>query len=62
MVIAKGASGVPVVQAARDREVWFMIEAIFTIVGTIVGFALSELATIIREGRSEKRQSKSNAI
>ena len=36
-----------------------MIEAIFTIVGTIVGFALSELATIIREGRSEKRQSKS---
>lgn len=36
-----------------------MIEAIFTIVGTIIGFALSEIATAIREGRSEKKQAKS---
>jgi len=36
-----------------------MIEAVFAIVGTIIGFALSEIATAIRERRSEKRQAKS---
>lgn len=33
-----------------------MVETIFTIIGTILGFALNEIATRLREGRTEKRQ------
>jgi hypothetical protein len=36
-----------------------MVEAIFTIIGTIIGFALSEVATAIRECRGEKRRTRS---
>jgi hypothetical protein len=36
-----------------------MVEALFTILGTILGFVLSELSTRYRESRNEIRQAKS---